>query len=162
MTPESEDDNNQELQKDILAGRTFSIADVIGREGASFLKGESPIPRLIQAQNQINVYIRDYLADTSGIVQAILFSWVKSDDTRVSRNLENPKAALQEIVESITNDPDTLYEFVRQIDCKWGEMNNERPHFQRPGQPPHPDDEFTHESVHTQLQALLTALKSQT
>jgi hypothetical protein len=41
----------------------------------------------------------------------------------------------------------------------WGEMNDERPHFQRPGQPPHPDDEYTHESVYQQLVELSDRLK---
>lgn len=159
MKPDSEDEI-LDLQQDILAGRTFSIAEVIGREGASFMKGESPIPRVVQVRTQLSLFIQQHLPDISGIVQAILVAWVKSDDARVSRYLDSPLIALQEIVENITTDADTLYEFVRQVDCKWGEMNGERPYFQKPGQEPHPDDEFTHESVQTQLSQFLVVLKS--
>lgn len=159
MKPDSEDET-LDLQKDILSGRTFSIAEVIGREGSSFMKGESPVPRVVQVLTEINLFIQQHLPDISGIVQAILFAWVKSDDARVSRYLNSPLMALQEIVENITTDADTLYEFVRQVDCKWGEMNGERPHFQKPGQEPHPDDEFTHESVQIQLSQFLVIVQS--
>jgi hypothetical protein len=36
-----------------------------------------------------------------------------------------------------------LREFVRRVDMRWGQMYDERPHFERPGHPPHPDDEYT-------------------
>ncbi|MBD1913870.1 MULTISPECIES: hypothetical protein [unclassified Leptolyngbya] len=153
------DNETLDLQRDILSGRTFSMAEVIGREGTSFMKGESPVPRLVQVLTEINLFIQQHLVDISGIVQAILFAWVKSDEARVSRYVKSPLVALQEIVENITTDADTLYEFVRQVDCKWGQMNNERPYFQKPGQPPHPDDEFTHESVQIQLSQFLSVLK---
>ncbi|NQZ65375.1 MAG: hypothetical protein HRT59_25880, partial [Crocosphaera sp.] len=45
-----------------------------------------------------------------------------------------------------------------QVDFQWGKMYDERPYFQSPGQPPHPDDEYTHESVEEKLKSLLTKL----
>jgi len=45
---------------------------------------------------------------------------------------------------------------VRQADARWGEMYDERPYFQQPGQTAHPDDEYTHESVR---QALVDCLR---
>lgn len=160
-SPENDSKETDDIQKDILSGRMFSLAEAIGREGGSFLKGESPVPKFVQALTEINEYIKQAMYDPSGILQATLFDWVKADEMRVSRYLNTPLGALREILEVLTGDRDMLYEFVRDVDCKWGQVNGERPHFQTPGQSPHPEDEFTHESVQQQLSALLKTLQSQ-
>lgn len=152
-----------DVQKDILLGRQFSLAEVIGREGGCFLKGDSPIPRLFQAVAAIHCFIDQNLSDSSGAVQMILQTWVKLDEARVSQHLNSPLNALQEVLEEITDSTrmTTLYEFVRQVDVQWGQIYGERPYFQQPGQAPHPDDEYTHESVHQQLVELLDILNAQ-
>lgn len=144
-------DSDADLQRQILLGRRFSLADAIGREGGDFMKGVSPVPPLMQAIAAINLFISKYLPDASGALHAILYVWVKSEEGRVSRHIDVPLEALREIIESILSSSHGFYEFVRRVDCKWGEMNDERPYFQRPGQKPHPDDEYTHDSVHRQL-----------
>nr|WP_040654771.1 hypothetical protein [Rubidibacter lacunae] len=140
-----------ELQRDSLRGRKFTLADAIGREAGSFLKGESPIPRLVQATIAIDTFIGRNLADTSGVVQVVLCRWVDENTARVSRHLDVPLQALLELLESIVENPPILHEFVWQVDVQWGKVNAERPFFQRPGQKPHPEDEHTHESVRYQL-----------
>lgn len=50
-------------------------------------------------------------------------------------------------------------EFVRQVDVRWGELYQERPMFQRPGQAPAPEDEYTDESVRQILTSLLEKLQ---
>lgn len=155
--------NSSDVQREILSGRQFSLAEVIGREGGTFLKGDSPIPRLFQAVAEIHCFIDQHLRDSSGAVQTILRTWVRLDEARVSRHLKSPLEALEAILEDII-DPtriSTLYEFVRQVDVEWGRIYGERPHFQQPGQAPHPDDEYTHESVRQQLNELLNTLKTQ-
>ena len=57
MTSEPETQRDQAIRQEILAGREFSLAEVIGREGGDFLKGESPVPKLVQAINEINLFI---------------------------------------------------------------------------------------------------------
>ncbi len=99
------------------------------------------------------------LPDVSGALQAVLRRWVLEDTARVSQHLNVPLKALLGLLKSILNNPSILYELVRQIDMLWGEMNGERPYFQQPGQPPHPDDEYTHESVKQQLTELDDMLK---
>ncbi|GEM_PF-312824 len=147
-----------ELQRSILAGREFSLADVIGREGSDFMRGESPVPPLKQAIAALNLFISKHLPDSSGALHAILYNWVKSEEGRVGRHVDTPLIALVEIIEQILHNSYGYYEFVRQVDCKWGEMNGERPHFQQPGQAPHPDDEYTHESVQQQLTEFLSTI----
>ncbi len=149
----------EEIWRDIYQGREFTLADVIAREGGSFMKGESPIPRLVQAETEINTFISQNLPDVSGALQAVLHRWVLEDTARVSQYLNVPLQALLGLLESILDNPSILYELVRQVDMLWGEMNGERPYFQQPGQPPHPDDEYTHESVEQQLAELVCYLK---
>ena len=147
------------LQQDILDSRPFSIAEAIGREGGTFLKGESTVPKLVQVITAINTFIDRNLRDPSAALQAILHQWVKADP-RVSQYKETPLIALEAILQSILDNPNLLYELVRQVDIKWGQMYDERPYFQQPGQPPHPNDEYTHESVRQDLQDLLNKLQT--
>ena len=161
MNSQKDKDQNREIQQEILAGRKFSLAEVIGREGGDFLKGESPVPKLLQATTAINGFISQNLADSSGALQAVLQNWVKQDEARVSHHLDSPLVALQEIIESILDNQQLLYELVRQVDFKWGQIYDERPYFQQPGQSAHSEDEYTHQSVHQKLIELLNLLKSQ-
>ncbi|HAC64120.1 MAG TPA: hypothetical protein DCF68_11425 [Cyanothece sp. UBA12306] len=151
MTAEQDKQRYQDIRQEILAGREFSLAEVIGREGGDFLKGESPVPKLVQAITEIKVFIAQNIADSSGALQQVLQTWVEEDEASVSRHLQTPIVALSEILESIINNQQLLYELVRQVDFRWGQIYDERPYFQQPGQPPHPDDEYTHESVQQKL-----------
>ena len=150
----------EEMRHDLLRGREFTLADVIGQEGGSFMKGESPVPKLVQVQTEINIFISRNLPDVSGALQAVLYRWVSEDTARISQHLDVPLQALSGLLESIVENPPVLHELVRQVDMQWGEMNDERPYFQRPGQSPHPDDEYTHESVYQLLVELSCCLKS--
>ena len=155
MTQDKDKDKEIELQRDILSGRKFSLADVIGQQGGSFLKGESPVPPLMQAVTEINAFIASRLGDSSGALQAVLQDWVRNDETKTSSYLNSPMLALRLIIEELLNNEELYYEFVRQVDFKWGQIYGERPYFQRPGQPPHPKDEYTHQSVRERLVGLL-------
>ena len=156
--PDSDLDEDLLLQQDIIEGRPYSLAEAIGREGGTFLKGESTVPKLVQVITKINTFIDRNLEDPSAALQAILHQWVKGDP-RVSKYKETPLVALTEILQGIIDSPPLLYELVRQVDIKWGQMYGERPHFQQPGQPPHPDDEYTHESVRQDLLDLQAKLQ---
>ena len=155
---EDRDREDLALQQDILESRPFSIAEAIGREGGTFLKGESTVPKLIQVITAINTFIDRNLIDPEAALQAILHQWVKGDP-RVSQYKETPLMALEQILRSIIDNPSLLYELVRQVDIKWGQMYGERPYFQQPGQPPHPNDVYTHESVRQDLLDLQTKLR---
>ncbi|MEL6495501.1 MAG: hypothetical protein AAFQ41_10320 [Cyanobacteria bacterium J06623_7] len=158
MTSEKSDlDEDLLLQQDILDSRPYSLAEAIGREGGTFLKGESTVPKLVQVITAINTFIDRNLNDPAAALQAILHQWVKGDP-RVSQYKATPLVALGEILQSIIDNPQLLYELVRQVDIKWGQMYDERPYFQQPGQPPHPDDEYTHESVRQDIIDLQTKL----
>ncbi|MDY6803556.1 MAG: hypothetical protein SXA11_07080 [Cyanobacteriota bacterium] len=158
MTRDEDKESDRNLQQDILSGRQFTLADVIGKEGGSFLKGESPVPPLMQAVAEINAFVAANLEDSSGALQAVLQSWVKNDREKVSNYFNSPLVALRQIIEAILNNEELFYEFVRQVDFKWGQIYGERPYFQRPGQPAHPLDEYSHESVREKLVAFLETI----
>ncbi|AFZ45071.1 hypothetical protein PCC7418_2942 [Halothece sp. PCC 7418] len=146
-----EQDNN--LQREIVSEQRYSLASAIAREGGNFLKGESPVPKLVQVTTEINLYIDRHLPDSSGALQAVLKRWVKSDSI-VSQHLDSPLTSLEKIIDKILQNQELFYEMVRQADLKWGQMYEERPYFQKPGDPPHPEDEYSHESVREKLAEL--------
>ena len=153
-------EGNLAIQREILSGRKFSLAEAIGREGGGFLKGDSPVPKLAQAIAELQMFINQNLSDSSGALQAVLYVWVKTD-SRVIEHLHSPLIALNKILSTLIDNQNLLHEFVRQVDQKWGQIYDERPYFQQPGQSPHPEDEYTHESVRLQLIELLDIVKSQ-
>jgi hypothetical protein len=156
---DSELEANQAIEQEILQGRKYSLADAISQEGGDFLKGESPIPKLVQVKSAIKHFINLHLSDSAGALQATLLTTVQSDDVICSRHFDTPLQALTEMLHPLIAHDVQLREFVRQVDMRWGQMYDERPHFERPGHPPHPDDEYTIESVRSQLQALMTAVQ---
>lgn len=157
-TPNSDNhDPDNDLRQGILSGRKFTLADAIAAEGNNFFKGESPVPILLRAVTEINGFIDKHLRDSSGALKAALQDWVKQD-SRVSEHLDQPLIALEKILKSITSNSEILYEFVRQVDFKWGQIYGDRPYFQQPGQSPHPDDEYTHTSVQQTMTELLDTL----
>lgn len=159
MMNSEQDDKDRELLKDVLTGRTFTIADLIAKEGGDFLKGESPVPKLLQVKTELNLLIKENVADSLGALKATLQDLVDENELEIAKNLDQPLIALVEIIESLINKPNLLYEFVRRVDMKWGQTYGKRPHFQSPGQPPHPDDDYTHESVRQKLNDFLYILK---
>lgn len=153
------EEQNRRIEKEILSEQKYSLANAIGREGGNFLKGESPVPKMVQITTEINLFIDQNLPDASGALQSVLKHWVKSDSL-LSQNLDSPLKGLDQIIEKILNNQGLFYEIVRQADLKWGQMYEERPYFQKPGQPAHPDDEYSHQSVREKLSQLRQKLSS--
>jgi hypothetical protein len=159
MSSEQDREGAPDVLPEILAGRKFSLAEAIGREGGSaFLKGESPLPQLLQAKAEINLFIDRHVTDPAGALKAVLQTLVAADDVYISRHPGAPLDALREFLTLVIGRPQLLYELVRQVDVRWGQHFGERPRFQRPGEDPLPDDEYTHESVHQRLAELLDSL----
>lgn len=155
---ETDKDKAREIQQELRLARKFSLADAIGQEAGNFMKGESPVPRMVQVKTEVATLLKENLHDSSGALQLVLQNWIAADESRISRHITTPTGAIIEAIEAVLQSPDTFYELVRQADAKWGEMYDERPHFQRPGQAAHPDDEYTHESVRQSLRDCLNRM----
>lgn len=148
------------IEQEIRQGRTFSLADMIGQEAGNFLKGESPVPKLLQVQNELIAFVEQHLVDSSGALQATLRDLIQGDDMICSQHLNTPLDALSQMIQGLLAREALLRDFVRRVDMKWGQLYDERPYFEKSGQPPHPADEYTHASVRAQLTQLLSAIKT--
>ncbi|GFE69358.1 hypothetical protein [Chroococcus sp. FPU101] len=160
MMNSEQDEKDRELLKDVMAGRTFTLADLIAKEGGDFLKGESPVPKLLQVKTELNLLIKENVSDSLGAFKATLQDLIEENELKIAKNLDQPLIVLVKIIESLINNPNLFYEFVRRVDMKWGQIYGKRPHFQTPGDPPHPDDDYTHESVRQKLVDFLNILKA--
>ena len=146
------------IEQEIRAQRRFSLAEAIGREGGGFMKGESAIPRPLRAITAINRFIAAHLSDPNGALSTTLQSWAK-EDIRVSRHLDAPLTALAQILESLLSEPTTFQEFFRQVAIAQSKLTGDRPYFQKAGQSPHPDAQYSYAIVQSQLRDLLQSLR---
>jgi hypothetical protein len=69
-----------------------------------------------------------------------------------------PLAVLAAWVRRILGSEQGLKELVREADVEWGRVFGERPYFEKEGQPPDPNDPYTHESVRAVLTKLVEEL----
>lgn len=149
-----------DIQQELRLSRPFTLAAAIGQEAGNFMKGASPIPRLVQTRHGALQALKESLSDRPGALQRVLEQWLADDETRLSRHLEHPAEVVKDLLVSVLRSPETFYELVRQADVVWGQIYDSVPHFQQPGQPPHPDDEYTHESVRETLNTCLHHLNN--
>ncbi len=155
MSDDDSEKRKRTIERDARRGRPFSIAAAIGREGAGFFEGASPVPILEQATTGLCQFVAEQLRDASGALRRVLERRIRTSETIVGEHLEDPFTALELIIERVLASDARYHEFVRQVDAEWGRLMLERPHFQKPGQAAHKDDEYTHESVRADLESLL-------
>jgi hypothetical protein len=155
----NEDNKDKQIENDIRNTQEFSMKNAISRIGGNMLNGESPTPRLVQAQAEVSTFIEHKLPDATGALIRTLITWV-NNDIALSQLDQAPLAVLKEIISHILADDSRLHEFVRQVDMTYGALMHERPHFQSPGQEPHPDDVYTHEGVAEKLRTLLYEIEN--
>lgn len=145
---------SSEITKEIRQQHSFGLADMVGREGAGFMKGESPVPAAKQAELAIRQHLGAQRVDP--LLAEVLV--LRLRPARLEALAERPLEALAEALAPLLATEATLVEFVRQVDQRWGREMDERPHFQAPGEAPHPDDEHTHDSVRQVLESLRQSL----
>lgn len=150
--------DDKKIEDELRSRRKFTMADGIGQNAKGMFKDVSVVPALTQAQTEICQFVRSNVNDSSGALVSVLERRVKSSDSLVANHIEAPLEALKSIIKKVLSSDHQLYEFVREVDQKYGQIYLERPHFQRPGQEAHPDDEYTHKSVKSDLEALLLKL----
>lgn len=159
MADDDSEERDRMIEEEARRGRKFTLADVIGREGASFFDGESPVPMLARATAGLCMFVEKEVEDSSGALHAVLQRWIRTSDTIVADHFDDPLDALEIILDQMLSSDARLQEVVRRVDAEWGRIMLERPHFQKPGQPPHPDDEHTHANVRAELEGLREKLR---
>lgn len=149
---------NEEIEREIRLERGGSVAGSIGMlGGAGMLKGASPVTLKQQAAATIQEYLSRRLADAEGVLRGVLLAHVRESEVLLGA-LDRPIAALGEYVRQILESEYRLEELVRESDREWGRQYDERPHFETPGNDPHPDDPYTIAGVRESLQGLLAVI----
>jgi hypothetical protein len=151
-----------ELERQIRQGRKFTAKEAMARMiGPGAMKGGSPISQVQEAEIEIGVWLRNNLTDPPGALQALLHRQLKGS-VLLLNNLDKPLLALASYCQQVLATNHRLEELVREADVEWGRRMEERPHFNKEGSPPHPDDPYTNESVRAALSAILTQISQAT
>ena len=153
-------DADSALQREIRQGRKFSVNDVIGRAGGpGIMKGGSPVSPIQQASFEIEFYLREHVSDPSGVLPIVLLRRVK-DSALLLENPGQPMKVLSAYLTRLLKTPDLIEELVRETDVEWGRRLGERPVIEKEGQPSHPEDPYTFESVRVVLERLRDGLSA--
>ena len=87
----------------------------------------------------------------------MLHRGVKGSELLLS-NFDQPLVVLAGYCQQLLDSDYLLKELVREADIEWGRVMLERPHFEKEGVAPDPDDCYTVESVHRSLSELVQHL----
>jgi hypothetical protein len=153
-------DKAAELQREILAGREFSLSEAVARmAGRGLTKGASPITRERQAETLIEEYLLHNLKDGGSTLGTVLLRRVGQSELLL-KHLDQPLAALSHYVQHVLGAEYLLANLVEEADVERGRMFGERPHFEKPGCRADADDPYTIASVRNTLSQLLVTLAS--
>lgn len=163
MTDANDDDTARAeaeaaLEREIRLGRKFNARDALAQmAGPGALKGASPVSPVHQAETMIGSWLGSNLPDTDGMLRIVLQRHLKGSALLLN-NLERPLVALAEYCRELLANNGLLKALVSEADVEWGRAMDERPHFEREGASPHPDDPYTLEGVRTALGTALARL----
>lgn len=157
--PETKPRPDDTIDEDIRRRRRFSLGEAIGREGGSgLLQGASPVAHQRQLESAIEELLDDRLDDPDGALRNVLFRAASSDLELAEERQDVATRVLDRLVRSTLASQLRLEELVRRADAEWGHAFDERPRFDRHGQPTADDDPYTLASVRERLEALLDRL----
>jgi hypothetical protein len=149
-----DDPSDAELQREIRAGRAFSLEEAIGRlAGPGGLKGASPASGRREAEAAIGEFVRRNLPDLPGALAPILIRAATGSEL-LDRDPHRPFAALAAVIDRHLASDGLLQDLVREADQEWGQLVGERPYFEREGAPADPADPYTAASVRAALTRL--------
>ena len=161
MSSHNERDNDAQIEREARQSRTFSIGDRISREGSGMFRGASPVPRLKQVRTELSQFVAAHTPDHSGALRAVLIRHINTSDALLGEHFDAPLVGLGVLLDGLTKSEARYHDFVQEVDIEWGRMMAARPYFQEPGEPPHEDDEYTHESVKKDLGTLRSLVAEQ-
>ena len=146
-----QDPSDEDLEREIRQGRKFTPEEAFGRlAGPGAMKGASAISRQQEAENAVGVWLAANITDPAGALRAVLHRYLKAS-TLLLDHVDDPSVAGAAYLRQILASEQRLREIVREADAEWGRAMDERPHFEREGIPPHPDDPYTADSVRKAL-----------
>jgi len=150
--------SEEEIEQEIREGRKFSPQEALARmAGPGAMKGASPVSPVQQAETEIGNWLAVNVADSVGALQFLLQRNLKGSELLLN-SLDRPLDALCRYCQSVLISEYLLKDLVREADVEWGRRMDERPHFDREGSPPDPDDAYTVESVRRALDEVVKQL----
>ena len=149
--PNKRSGEDEQLEREIRQGRKFNPQEALARmAGPGAMKGASPVSQVQQAETEIGSWLGSNLPDAGGALRVVLHRHLKGSRLLLD-NLDQPLTALAGYYRAILESDIRLKEIVREADVEWGRGMDERPHFDREGVQPNPDDPYTAESVRRAL-----------
>jgi len=146
---------DEKIERDARSHHEFTLADAVGQVASDgFLKGASPVPRLRQIEMELVEYVNTHLLDSPGALKDALRVEIERNSSVLAKHLDAPLEGLSQILKGILRSDERLTLFVEEVDATWGRIYQERPVFERPGEPPDPDDPYTIEVVRKKLESL--------
>ena len=153
--PNKQSDEDEQLEREIRRARKFNPQEALARmAGPGAMKGASPVSEVQQAETEIGTWLGSNMPDAGGALRVVLHRHLKGSRILLD-NLDRPLAALAGYCRAILEADSRLKEIVREADVEWGRAMDERPHFDREGVQPDPDDPYTAESVRRALRDVL-------
>ena len=151
-------DDDRDIEREIREGRKFSGKEALARmAGPGAMKGASPVSQVQQAETEIGNWLRSHVADPCGALPMLLQRNLKGSEALLD-HLDRPLAALAIHLKKLLESDYLLAELVREADVEWGRRMDERPFFEREGEPPRPGDPYTIDSVRIILGEALAKL----
>jgi len=158
MTDDDNRASDAEIEREIRQNRKLTARDLMAHiAGPGSMKGASPISQVQQAENEIGVWLGHNLYDPAGALRVVLHRHLKGSE-RLFESLDSPLDALADHCRALLAADFQLQQLVSEADVEWGRAMDERPHFERDGAAPHPDDPYTLESVRLRLIETLAKL----
>ncbi|HOX25536.1 MAG TPA: hypothetical protein PLL30_11805 [Candidatus Krumholzibacteria bacterium] len=139
-----DDDERARIERDArLHLRASLTAALAGRDGGGHLRGASPTPVITRALLEIDLWLRDALVDPAGCLRIVILRRLEGLPDLLEAGLGQPAATVAVWLERLLALPGAMTDLVRETDMTWGQRFAERPRFERDGQQPEPDDEYT-------------------
>ena len=155
---EEKEEHDRRIEREARAGMHLSMEQALFMSGGvGLMKGGSPLTPYEQAHHQIMVFLNRQLRDA--VMEKSVDDWIGLHRQQVEEDLKHPIQGLLDIIEHTLAREGPLLEFVRTVDFHYGHMMQERPHFQQSGEPPHPEDAYTINSVRQALNKLAGACR---
>jgi hypothetical protein len=153
--PDPSADQARRIEREARLARGADLAGLLaGRDGGGHLAGASPTPALQRALLEVEHWLEAHLRDREDALTPVLLRSLAPAADLLRANLGRPQATVATWLGRVLERPALVADLVREADREWGRRYQERPHFERPGQPPDPDDPYTIAGVTAELQRL--------
>ncbi|MEZ4389107.1 MAG: hypothetical protein R3D98_16300 [Candidatus Krumholzibacteriia bacterium] len=159
--PDFSDDEKRRIEQEARLGRRTGLAGALaGRDGGDNLRGASPTPVIQRALLAADLWLRQHLEAPDSSLRTVLLRHLEAAPELLEAHVDRPASLLAVWLPGRLEAMGWLEDLVREVDMAWGRLNDERPHFERPGTEPDVDDPYTLRGVGATLTRLLAQARA--